>query len=359
MPGLPIDASLTKLKESVGRWPLLAQWLQGPADCIGLDIGSTSVKGVLVSRTPGGFKLIRCALKPLAPAASGPQRTEAIQEVFKVVKSREARVVTALGGAGAVVRSIVLPEMSAQELKAALSFEAEKYIPFKVTEAFFDSVILGKRPPGRMEVLLAAARKELVQAHLQMLSSMNLVPDVIDVEALALVNAWEVARPAGASGVIGLIHIGARGTILVFFNGSQMQFTREIPVGGDVFTQAIAQGLQIDPAKAEAIKCRPGDRLPDVRAAVQTSWEDWLSQSRVSFDFYENQFGSRVERIYLSGGSARLVDLQEKVKEAMGLPIEEWNPLTALASDLDTQQMKSSGPALAIALGLAVRGAAG
>jgi len=358
VPGLPI-AQLTKLKEIVGRWPLVSQLFQGPSDCVGLDIGSTSVKGVLVSRKPGGFKLIRCAIQPVSSTASVSQRTEAVQEVFKGVKSREVRVVTALGGAGAVVRSVILPEMSQQELKAALSFEAEKYIPFKVAEAFFDSAILGKRPPGRMEILLAAARKELVNAHLQMLSSMSLVPDVVDLEPLALVNAWEAARPTGSSGVIGLIHVGARGTILVFFSGSQMQFTREIPVGGDAFTQAIAQGLQMDPAKAEAIKCQPGDRLADVRAAVQASWEEWFSQSRVSFDFYENQFGQRVERIYLSGGSARLTDLKEKVQESMGLPVEEWNPLANLASDSDPQQMKSAGPALAIALGLAVRGAAG
>ena len=101
-----------------------------------------------------------------------------------------------------------------------------------------------------------------------------------------------------------------------------------------------------------------GDRLADLQAAVQAPWEEWLSQSRVSFDFYENQFGNRVERIYLSGGSSGLTDLKEKLKETIGLPVEEWNPLAVLASDSDPQQMKSAGPALAIALGLALRGAA-
>jgi len=343
----------------VGRFPLLAQLFQGPSDCVGLDIGSTSVKGVLVSRKPGGFKLIRCSIQPLPPEATAPQRTEAIREALKVLKNQGVRVVTAIGGNGVVVRSVVLPEMSHQELKAALSFEAEKYIPFKLEEAFFDSAILGKRPPGRMEVLLAAARRELVKAHLETLASISLVPDVVDLEALALVNAWEVAHPQGATGVIGLMHVGARATILVFFAGIQLQFTREIPVGGEAFTQAVAQNLQLDFAKAEAIKCRPGDRLADVQAAIQAPWEEWLSQSRVSFDFYENQFGNRVERIYLSGGSSRLTDLKEKVQETLGLPVEEWNPLATLASDSDPQQMKSMGPTFAIALGLALRGAAG
>ena len=344
--------------DAASRWPAVAKLFKGSTSCIGLDVGSASVKGVLLSRTDVGLKLLRFAAQSLPPSADAAARAQTIREVVRSLDERDTRVVVAVGGPGAVLRTVLLPEMSDQELKGALSFEAEKYIPFKLDETFLDSAILGKRPGGRMEVLLAAARRDLVSSHLELLSEAGVKPDILDLEALALANAWELSRPADASGVVALIHIGARGTILNFLLGTQLQFTREIPIGGESFTQAVAQGLQLDAAEAEKIKCEPGDRLSQVRLALQPQLEEWLSQCRVSFDFYENQFGQRVERLALSGGSVRLVEFKEKVREALGFPLEEWNPLSGLASDADPKQLESAAPTLGVAVGLALRGTA-
>lgn len=320
-----------------------------------------SVKGVLLSRTPEGPKLLRVATAIVPPEAAAAQRAQAIQQVMQSLKeTHESRIITAVGGSNVVLRSVLLPKMSPQELKTALTFEAEKYIPFKLEETILDFAIVGDRPEGRMEVLLAAARQELISAHLGLLQSAGVSPYAIDLEALALSNAWGLTHPkeeplsAGAD-TSGLIHVGARGTILVFLIGSQLQFTREVSLGGNTFTQAVAEGLQLDALQAEAIKCQPGLKLAQVRAALQPAWEEWLTQCRVSFDFYENQFGHRFQRIILSGGSTRLVGFKEWILEELGIPTEEWNPMEALASDIDPKLLDSHRNDLGVAIGLAVR----
>ena len=353
---------LAQIETLSARWTGVGKLLNRSTACIGLDVGSFSLKALLVSGSFAVPRLKRMALKNFPPLADQRQKAEIIRSVVNSLNGgREVPIVTGVGGVGTVLRSVSLPEMSEKELKAAFSFEAEKYIPFKLEETFFDSCILGKRPGGRMEVLVAAARKELVNAHLELLSAAGVIPHIVDLESLALGNAWGFCRPGtgGESKVTALLHVGARGTILDFFEGSQLQFTREIPIGGDSFTKAFAENLRLSVAEAEKVKCQQADRAPDVRAALESAWEDWLSQCRVSFDFFENQFGRKVEQLVLSGGSARLIGFKEKVFHSVGLPTDEWNPAAGFLSDVDQQELVSAGSSLAVAVGLAIRGVAG
>lgn len=346
---------MAPLENLTSRWPALAKWARGPGSCIGLDVGSTSVKGVMLTRDPNGLKLPRRAVASIPPGNDPAPRVQAIRQVLQELGNREVRVVTAVGGQGVVLRSILLPKMTAEELRTAISFEAEKYIPFKPEEAYLDFSVVGNNAESRMEVLLAAARKELVNAHQELLLSAEVTPHVVDLEALALANAWEINHPVEEQGEILLIHLGARGTVLDFFRDSRLQFTRDIPIGGDAFTQALASGLQLDAAEAEKIKCHPEVRAKEICALLQPLWEEWLAQCRVSLDFYESQFGHRVERLSFSGGSARLIGFREWVQEATGLPTGEWNPVASLLVEGDLPQLAEQRIVLGVAVGLAVR----
>ena len=337
---------------------MVEKLLAGPSECIGLDVGSTSIKAALVGRKPNGFKLLQTVIEPLPPSADAALRAQTIRRTFQLLGKKDLPIVSAVGGQGTVVRTVQLPDMSAQELKAALAFEAEKYIPFKLEDAFFDSSILDKKLGGKMEVLLAAARKDLVSGHLEILSSADLVPSVLDLESLALANLWDITHPAASAGMVALLHIGARGTILNFFQGKQLQFTREIPFGGDQFTQALAERFQIEIPLAEKLKCQPSQRLEEVREALQSCCEEWFSQCRVSLDFFENQFGQKVDRLALSGGSSHLIDLKDRLQETMGVPVEDWNPLSGFSLEGSLQQNLPNGPVLAVAIGLALHEAA-
>ncbi len=262
---------------------------------------------------------------------------------------------TAVSGAGAVVRSVVLPKMSPQELRGALNFEAEKYIPFKPEETFLDFSIVGDRPGGRMEILLAAAKRDLVNTHLELLKAAQVNPKAVDLEMLALNNCWEVSHPSGGTETVALVHVGARATILVLLEGLQFRFGREIGIGGEIFTRAIAEGLKLDVSEAERIKCHPENRLPEVQAALAPRWEEWLSQCRISFDFYEDHFGRGVQRLMLSGGSASLKGFRDWIQSASAIPTELWDPLAGITLGVAPERIEPVRGMLGVAVGLAVR----
>ncbi len=328
---------------------------------IGLDIGSTSVKTVLVKPQVGRSKLNAARAIPLALPADSGQRAEAVRQALRGFPLEEADVVVGIGGAGTVLRALSLPKMSLQELKGALNYEAEKYIPFKLEEVFLDFAITGQGTAGQMEVMLAVARKEVVQEQLEILSAAGTGAAAVDLETLALANAWESVFSPGApsapeADAAALLYVGARKTIAGFFLNSRLQFAREIPLAGDAFTQAIAGALQLDVLEAERIKCDPRDRLEKIREAARSSWEEWLGECRRSFDFYENQYGHRVGRLVLSGGSAQFSGFREWVQEATSLPTEEWNPVASGPKPEGGQPIGAGGLALGVAFGLAIRG---
>lgn len=333
-----------------------AQFRKGPSEAVGLDIGSSSVKGVRVAKVPSGLRLVQFATQEIPPEASQTQRVQAIRSVLQSLGGKDLHVITAVGGTGTVLRSVLLPKMTPAELRGALAYEADKYIPFKPDEAHLDFAILGDRPGGRMEVVLAAARKELVNAHLELLREAQISPHALDLETLALSNAWEISHPTQGSETAVLIQIGVRSTILVFLQGLQFAFSREILIGADAFTQAVAEGLTLDALQAEKIKCEPGPQADEVEAALHPVWEKWLTQARASFDFYEDQYGRRVERIILSGPSAGLSGFREWVEATAGIPTENWNPVSGLSAGELSPELESARLRLGVAVGLAIRG---
>lgn len=345
-----------KFKEFTARWPALAKLGKG-SSTVGLDVGSRAVKGVKVQKVSDRYALLQYSVAPASSSADPALRAQPIREVLRALGAEKDPVVTAVGGAGTVLRSVAIPKMSPEELKTALVFEAEKYIPFKMSEVFLDSAILGDQPGGRMEISLAAARKDVVRQHLELLQGAGVLPRVLDLEPVALANAWEVGPPPVGEGPVCLLHLGARTTILNVFSGARLQFTREIPIAGDAFTQAVAEGLQTDSAGAEQLKRQPGERTQEVRTALQPAWDQWLGQCRASFDFFENQFGRKVDKIYLAGGSARLAGLKEWIQETMGVSVDLWNPTAALSTALPADPLQQVAVDLDVAVGLAVRGA--
>ena len=346
---MPTTAPLKKF-DAGPLTALVGRWLGKESSCIGLDVGSFSVKGVLLQKKRTGLVVEQWALREIPPGGEAAARTKAVQEILQSIGSTHRPIVSTVGGPGTVLRSVTVPKMTAEELKTSLHFEAEKYIPFKLEEVFLDSAILRDLQGGRMEIFIAAARKDVVQGHLDLLASANVHPQTVDLEPIALANAWEFYPPPElAQGPAGLIHAGARGTVLNFFSGKELQFTREIPLGGDGLTRVLCDGLRIDAAEAERIKCQPGDRAVEVQTILRPMLDDWSGQCRASLDFYENQYGRRVERLFVSGGSALLTGFAEGLEQSLGLPVRTWNPLGPGVA---------AGPRLAVALGLALRGTA-
>ena len=296
-----LAALKAKLEGMTGQLSNLTHWLKGTPFSIGLDVGSYSLKAVLLKQVGSELQWVQAVEQPLANSPKSQQHSEAVQQLLGTLDCPEAKLVTAVGGAGTILRPVLMPKMTPQELKTSLSFEAEKHIPFKLEEVFLDSSVLGERPGGRMEVLLAAARKDKVNEHLNLLTQAQALPSVVDLEPLALANAWEHYPAIEDSQVVVQIHVGARGTIFNFLKENQLQFSREASIGGAAFTQAIVEGLGLPFEKSEQVKCQPSDQTEAVRSVLEPVWEQWGHQCHASFDFYENQFGLKPEVLVLSG----------------------------------------------------------
>jgi type IV pilus assembly protein PilM len=255
--------------------------------------------------------------------------------------------------------------MSPEDLRNAIRFEADRYIPFDVEEVVldcqpFDAPGLGEVGPNEMRVLLVACKRALVDEQLRVLASAGLQPEIVDVDVFALGNAYEAAAPGGADGekVRAAVDVGASKTCVNVLRAGTSLFTREIQAGGDAFTAAVANRLGLKDLEAEALKRRPGDDAERVRGAVTPAIDDLATEVRLSFEYFENQFDRGVDEVLLSGGGARLQGFADDLARIVDRPTAPWDPtgdLPIAAGTVDADALREHASELAVAVGLASR----
>jgi type IV pilus assembly protein PilM len=336
---------------------------------IGLDIGNHSVKAVELTSHGGAYALTACAQTELA---GEEDRGRAVANLLRSIEIHTKRVVTAVSGKSVIVRYLSMIPMTDDELSKAIEFEADKYIPFDVSEVVMDHQKLSNGggidahgdPGDKMRVLLVAAKRSLVDEAIRVVEGAGLQPEVVDVDAFALGNAFEMHRilnpeaAEAASSVAALVDIGSKKTSVNILRGQDSYFTREIYLGGDEFTSAVAKKLGLRPEEAEEFKKHPGERENDLAEATAQTLEDLASEILLSLDYYENQFESRVEEIFLSGGGSLLPRLEETFQRVFNRPTRHWNPFENLeiqAASAEAEALSAASPQWAVALGLASR----
>jgi len=330
---------------------------------IGLDVGSCSVKLVALIREGGGKKLRlrKYGVKsfPEGASKSGENGVSAvIKELLSETKVDHKEVIASLPGTSAVVRHIQMPRMSLQEAREALKYEAAQYIPFKAEEAQMDCHILkdaGSEKGETMKLMLVAARKSEAKKRVEMLQQAELAPVVLDVDSIAILNAFETTgRLSDEKEAVGLIHIGARQTNLNVIQDGHPAFTRDIEVGGGGITVAIARGLGVSLADAEGLKVS-GDAI--IQPHLEIVLKSIVHQLRSSFDYYQGSSGREIKKVYVSGGTSLLRDLREFLSESLGIQTESWDPFEGIeTSDFaDDVALGALAPLLPVAVGLASR----
>ena len=330
---------------------------------LALDIGSSEIKAVEVS--DGGAGLV---LSGFASTKIGNQNETiyAIKEILRHANFRTKRTITSVSGRSVIVRDVTMAQMPEEDLKQAIRFEADKYIPFEVDEVVMDTQILedsvGDSEQPEMKVLLVAVRKSLIEEHLALLQEAGLQSMIIDVDAFALGNAFELrARSQGGlppEKVVALIDIGANKTNINILKGPISYFTREVYLAGNDFTEAVSRKFNLDTQEAERLKCDPSDQAPEVEEAILPTLDDLGNEIQLSFDYFENQFDRVVEEVYISGGSARLPGLQRAFEGAFEKSVVFWNPLENVevkADRIDVKTLNQSAGQLAVTIGLASR----
>jgi len=329
---------------------------------VGLDIGTSCIKAVELTREKYDHVITGYAQIDVHNEGA---RQEAIAELMQAAKFRTKRIATAVSGKNVVFRYITMPEMSEDKLLQAVRLEADKYIPFDVEDVELGAQKLdsiteeGKK--AEMKVLLVAAKKAVVADHSRMLTDLGLQPVSIGVDGFAIGNAWELGDLVNPGiqepgRTVALVDIGATKASINILRDNLSCFAREVPIGGQDLTNAIARRIGVEPTQAEELKRDPGDQLQIVQEAVGQTLEDLGNEINLSFDFFENQFDGEVQEVWLTGGTALLPMLEESFEKIFEKRTKTWNPIEGLkvkADNVDVEALNQLSPQLAVAVGLA------
>ena len=346
-----------------------------PRSVIGLDIGTFAVRAAEVSGGHSKPTLVRFGQVALPPGAvSGgevvdPQMVgQALRRLWDEVGFSSRNVVIGLANQRVVVRQAELPEMNEEELRTALRFEADELIPMPIDDAILDFQVLdhftNQDGDERQKILLVAAHRDTVRAHLAALEVANLHATAIDIVPFALVRALTAGRGETA-GCEALVAIGSGVTNIVVHEGGAPRFVRLLMAGGDDLTEAVAHNMDVSSEVAEDLKRRvnagavAGDTVA-VKAdkVVVDRLNPLLSEIRGSIDYYSGLPDAvRIERVVVTGGGSEMTGLVERLEHLVRIDVERGDPAELVRVGnlpLTPEQLRQARPYLAVPLGLAL-----
>ncbi|MDR1536036.1 MAG: type IV pilus assembly protein PilM [Planctomycetota bacterium] len=320
---------------------------------LGMDLGTQSVKTVEMVRKGEDLAVVACVYEPVDDASL---YDEAIKRAVKSAKAK--KVVIGFGGRSTLIQNLTLPANRQDELDAAVLEEAEKYIPYDISEAQLDYHVLPGAADGQIRAILAAARQQDIADKLDILFQAGVTPARIDVELVALANALETANLDGSllglGRAGGMVNFGASKTLIAISDGVNTVF-RDFPVGGIALTELISQRLGCDLAEAERFKLRPGDRLDTVKDAIYPGLEDIAGEIRSCLDTFKSAAGGKeAARLFLSGGLvgfAGVADLIGRMTQIETSVFDSFGSVDAGKATADV--VEAHGHELAVAFGLA------
>lgn len=339
---------------------------------VGLDIGSSAVKAVELKPSGKVYKVTAFGSEPVPPDSivdgaiiDGAAVAEAIRKLFDGRHIKTKDVAASLSGNAVIVKKITLPVMTEAELAESIYWEAEQYIPFDIQDVNLDYQILDTGDTGgkgTMDVLLVAAKKEKIADYTGVISQAGRAAVVVDVDAFALQNAYEVNYGIEPSSVVVLLNAGASATNINILNGDQSVFTRDISIGGNAYTEALQKELSLPFELADQLKRGlpvDGVTFDDARPVLRAVSENVMLEIQKTFDFFKATASSdRIDRIMVSGGASRAEGFTEMLGERFEAPIEPFDPFKRVAFDVKKFNVESAAdvaPTVAVAVGLALR----
>jgi type IV pilus assembly protein PilM len=338
---------------------------------VGLDIGSSAIKLIELKERKGEYYLQRLGVEPLSPEAivdgsimDSSLVVDAIHRLNDQAKVKATSYATSLSGHSVIIKKIQLPAISQDELAESIQWEAEQYIPFDINDVRLDYVVLSEGEPGRdnMEVLLVAVKRDKVNDYVSVISQTGKSAAIVDVDAFAVQNAYEVNYDLDPRKVVALINMGAGVTNINILARGTTVFWRDLSFGGNQFTEALQREFNLAFAQAESLKHgETVDRysLADARGVLDTVSAEMASEIRKTFDFFSaTSSEGPVDELVLSGGCALTPNLVQVLRDRFEVPTELMNPLKRIHfkdSDFDGEWLRSIAPMMAVAVGLGIR----
>jgi type IV pilus assembly protein PilM len=339
---------------------------------VGLDIGSSSVKAVELSKKGANLQLLNLGFENLQTDTIVDGQimelnnvSNVISHIFNEHQIRTNRVVAGVSGHSVIVKNIVLPQMSSEELQESFSWHAEEHIPFDIADVNLDYELTGKSSET-LHVLMAACKSDKIANVKQAIQLAGKQPVIIDVDAFALQNCYEMNYQPKAGEIVALLNIGAATMNINILNGSRSVFARDASVGGSQYTSLLQKELGLSFEQAEGVK--RGMPLPDgveprpIQPIIETVSETLALEMKKTVDFYRAtaQDGEgTIQKILLAGGGSKLPGLADFLARRFEMPVEVFNPFRQIEVDdrkFDPDYMREIVPEMAVAVGLALRG---
>ncbi len=333
---------------------------------MGLDIGSGFVKIVEVDRSGDQPEVSRVAMKALLPDAIVEGEVmdpglvaDTVRSLFQEVGIKGRDVVTAIGGHDVIIKKIEMDRMKEADAREVIKWEAEQHVPFDIKSVELDFQVLNPMEEGlQMEVLLVAAKKELVDNKVALLADAGLSPAVIDVDAFALHNAFEHNYPEAMEGIVALVNVGHETTNVNILENGIPILTRDIPFGSRKVREDLQRERGLTAEQAEDV-VQGREQLSDLSRFVdQSADEVAVGIERASAFLMTRQSGEGLGKIYLSGGGSRIPGMTDALASRMNVETHPVNPFerTPVRPDAAVNlNLEEASPMLLLPLGLALR----
>ena len=339
---------------------------------VGLDIGSSSVKAVELQKKGNSYQLVSLGYENLQPDTVVDGQIMELNNVSNVIASifnehqiKTTKVAAGVSGHSVIVKNIVLPQMSEDELQESFSWHAEEHIPFDIADVNLDYQVIGNGPDS-LQVLLAACKSDKIANVKQAIQLAGKQPVVIDVDAFALQNCYELNYQPKQGEVVALLNIGASTMNINILNGTRSVFARDASVGGSQYTSLLQKELGLTFEQAEAVK--RGYPLPEgsepraIQPIIETVSDILALEVRKTMDFYRatsEEGGEAIQKILVAGGGSKLPGLAEYLAKRFETPVEVFDPFRQIQVDtkkFDPDYLREIVPEMAVAVGLALRG---
>jgi type IV pilus assembly protein PilM len=340
------------------------------ATTVGLDIGSGLIKLVAISHASGGPVLTKVAFAavPSDAIVDGEVMdptivTESIKGLLASTGLKTKKIVTAVGGRDVIIKKIAMDRMKEAEAREVIRWEAEQHVPFDMDNVEIDFQILDPEGDGlQMTVLLVAAKRELVEHKVALLADVGLQPSVIDVDAFALHNAFEINYPEAMRGVVGLVNIGHETTNINILDEGVPVLTRDIPIGTRRFKEDLQRERGLSADEADRV-LQGGEESSALDPLLESRGEELAVGIERAAAFLQSASRSAggISRIFTTGGGARIPRLNKVLSDRLRIPVQLANPIEKLqVADgvFDAHSVDEVAPLLMLPIGLALRSAA-
>ncbi len=343
----------------------------GSKELIGLDIGSSAIKLAHVKAVGVEFRVRKFGVFPLPPDAivdgaimDHVSVIEGIKTALRELKVKEKEVATSLSGHSVIIKKVVLPTTTPEELEESIQWEVEQYIPFDIKDVRIDFQVIGplKEDPSKMDVLLVAVKSDLVNDYISVVKDAGLTPAIVDIDSIAAGNAFELCHPVSDEQVPMVVNVGASFMNINILHSGVPLFTRDVPMGGGMYTSEIQKQLAVSFETAEELKVGKkdaGERADKITEIMRTVSNILSTEAQRSYNFFSATYPDRlVTKVYLTGGAAKSAFLKEMLSEKIGVDVVLFDPfegLTIEEGSLDPSLASDFNTAATVSVGLALR----